>query len=462
MSQFKNGTDYIGSELLHTPGGVRDTYGVECENKLDVAGKVHDVMKSYGFDDIQTPTFEYFDIFSKERGTASSKEMFKFFDRGNNTLVLRPDMTPPIARCVAKYYREEQMQVRLCYTANTFVNTDPYKGKLQEVTQVGAELFGDASSDADAEMIALTVESLLSSGLKRFQLEIGHADLFRGIVEEAGFTHEETEKLHELIESKNFFGVEDLLDNLTVSEGLKEVILKLPDLLEDFDKAAEFVKERCKNERVLKALDRLAKLNNILKIYGFTDYVTIDLSMLSHYSYYTGVIFRAYTYGTGEAVATGGRYDGLIQQLGGKPTPALGFGLGLERLLMVMDAQGCDYMEPKTCDLYIVPMGEDALKKAMGIASELREEGCFVEYDLIGKGLNAQMKYANKTGAKFVMVLGDNEIESGVAKLKNMATGEQTDIRLDNTIAENFSNALMADMFKDIDADIEKFIGKEN
>ena len=138
------------------------------------------------------------------------------------------------------------------------------------------------------------------------------------------------------------------------------------------------------------------------------------------------------------------------------------FGLGLERLLMVMDAQGCDYMEPKTCDLYIVPMGEDALKKAMGIASELREEGCFVEYDLIGKGLNAQMKYANKTGAKFVMVLGDNEIESGVAKLKNMATGEQTDIRLDNTIAENFSNALMADMFKDIDADIEKFIGKEN
>lgn len=91
MSQFKNGTDYIGSELLHTPGGVRDTYGVECENKLDVAGKVHDVMKSYGFDDIQTPTFEYFDIFSKERGTASSKEMFKFFDRGNNTLVLRPE-----------------------------------------------------------------------------------------------------------------------------------------------------------------------------------------------------------------------------------------------------------------------------------------------------------------------------------------------------------------------------------
>ena len=138
------------------------------------------------------------------------------------------------------------------------------------------------------------------------------------------------------------------------------------------------------------------------------------------------------------------------------------YGEVLLKLLMVMDAQGYDYMEPKTCDLYIVPMGEDALKKAMGIASELREEGCFVEYDLIGKGLNAQMKYANKTGAKFVMVLGDNEIESGVAKLKNMATGEQTDIRLDNTIAENFSNALMADMFKDIDADIEKFIGKEN
>lgn len=164
--------------------------------------------------------------------------------------------------------------------------------------------------------------------------------------------------------------------------------------------------------------EHFEKLQEYLSVMGID--FDINPKIVRGLDYYTRTVFEFITdeIGAQGTVCGGGRYDGLIQQLGGKPTPALGFGLGLERLLMVMDAQGCDYMEPKTCDLYIVPMGEDALKKAMGIASELREEGCFVEYDLIGKGLNAQMKYANKTGAKFVMVLGDNEIESGVAKLK--------------------------------------------
>ena len=358
---------------------------------------------------MQTPTFEYFDIFNKERGTAASNEMFKFFDRGNNTLVLRPDMTPPIARCVAMYYREEQMQVRLCYTANTFVNTDPYKGKLQEVTQVGAELFGDASSDADAEMIALTVESLLSSGLKRFQLEVGHADLFRGIVEEAGFTPEETEKLHELIESKNFFGVEDLLDNLTVSEGLKEVILKLPDLLDDFDEAAKFVKERCQNERVLKALDRLAKLDNILKIYGFTDYVTIDLSMLSHYSYYTGIIFRAYTYGTGEAVATGGRYDGLVGQFG-KDTPAIGLAIVLDQLMLALTRQ--NILDEKLVSGCILLYPKELREEALNKAAALRKSGENVQLvrKSSQKDIDLYKDYAKRMNKEKLLYLKDKTV----------------------------------------------------
>ena len=246
-----------GQELLHTPGGVRDIYGIECARKRKVEGDVHDVMKLYGFHDIETPTFEYFDIFSKERGTVQSGEMFKFFDRGNNTLVLRPDVTPSIARCIAKYQKDEEMQIRLCYTGNTFVNTSQYKGKLQEVTQVGAELYNDETSDADAEMIAMMVECLLKSGLEEFQLEIGHADIFRGLVEEAGFQKAETEQLRSLIVSKNFFGVEALLDKLTISDKLKEIFEKLPDLLGNVSECIGFVKERTGSERVLQALDRL-------------------------------------------------------------------------------------------------------------------------------------------------------------------------------------------------------------
>lgn len=361
-----------GQELLHTPGGVRDTYGIECARKLEIERDVHDVMKSYGFHDIETPTFEYFEIFSKERGTVHSKEMFKFFDRGNNTLVLRPDVTPSIARCVAKYQKDEQMQIRLCYTGNTFVNTSPYKGKLQEVTQVGAELYNDDTSDADAEMIAMMVECLLKSGLKEFQLEIGHADVFRGLAQEAGFSAQETEELRALIVSKNFFGVEELLDKLTVSEPLKEIFAKLPELLGDLSACMEFVKARTKSERVLQALDRLHKVEEIVKAYGFADYITVDLSMLSQYSYYTGVIFRAYTYGNGEAIATGGRYDGLVGQFG-KDAPAIGLAIVIDQLMLALTRQ--KMFEEATLGGIILLYPQALRQKAIALAKEYRGEG---------------------------------------------------------------------------------------
>jgi len=365
-----------GQELLHTPGGVRDKYGIECARKLKLERDVHHVMKSYGFRDIETPTFEYFDIFSKERGTVQSKEMFKFFDRGNNTLVLRPDVTPSIARCVAKYQKEEEMQIRLCYTGNTFVNTGKYKGKLQEVTQVGAELYNDDTSDADAEMIAMTVECLLKSGLKEFQLEVGHADIFRGLVEEAGFNEYETEELRRLIVSKNFFGVEELLNNTTVPFSLKEIFIKLPELLGNLTACTEFVRDRTKSGKVLHALDRLVKVDEILEIYGCSSYITIDFSMLSQYSYYTGVIFRAYTYGSGEALATGGRYDGLVGQFG-KDAAAIGLAIVVDQLMLALSRQ--NLFEECTLGGTILLYPQELRKKAVELAEEYRKQGQSVQ-----------------------------------------------------------------------------------
>ena len=397
-----------GQELLHTPTGVRDTYGAESASKLSVQSRVHSVMSQYGFKDIETPTFEYFDIFSKERGTASSRQMFKFFDRDNNTLVLRPDVTPSIARCVAKYYKDEDMQIRLCYTGNTFVNTPPYKGKLQEVTQVGAELFNDGTSDADAEMIALTVECLLKSGLKEFQLEIGHADLFRGLVEEAGLSDADTAKLQELIEAKNFFGVEDLLDNLTISKELSEVILKLPELLDNLDESIEFVSKRSKSERVNKAIERLKNIDSILEIYGFSDYVTIDLSMLSHYSYYTGVIFRAYTYGNGEAVATGGRYDGLVGQFG-KETEAIGLAIVLDQLMLALSRQ--KLLDTDALSGSILLYSSDCRKETLALASKLRNEGTKLQLmrKSSHKTIDDYKEYAGRMRAEKLIYLDDDK-----------------------------------------------------
>ena len=193
------------NNLLHTPEGVRDIYNSECEIKLKLQYKLNKVMLSYGYNNIQTPSFEFFDIFNQERGTVSSKDMYKFFDRDGRTLVLRPDITPSIARCVAKYYKDETLPIKLCYTGNTFRNSSSYQGKLKEVTQLGAELINDGSLDADAEMIALTIDCMLASGLKEFQLEIGDADFFRSLVDEAGFEDNDISKLRSLIEDKNMF-----------------------------------------------------------------------------------------------------------------------------------------------------------------------------------------------------------------------------------------------------------------
>ena len=155
----------MNDKLLHTPDGVRDIYGIECKKKLKIVDKIHHVLELFSYQDIETPSFEYFDIFNMDKGSAPSNEMYKFFDRNNNTLVLRPDLTPSVARCVAKYYANEELPIRLCYKGNTFTNAPLHQGKLNECTQIGGELVNDDSSAADAEAIACVISCLKASGL---------------------------------------------------------------------------------------------------------------------------------------------------------------------------------------------------------------------------------------------------------------------------------------------------------
>jgi len=359
-------------KLLHTPEGVRDIYNSECATKLMLQKNLHHVLEHYGFRDIQTPSFEFFDIFSQERGTVASKDMYKFFDRDGNTLVLRPDITPSIARCAAKYYKEEKLPIRLCYIGNTFINNTSYQGKLKEVTQLGAELINDDSIEADAEMLALTIECLLQSGLKEFQLEIGDADFFRALIEEAGFVdEEEITNLRVLIEKKNMFGVEEIVMAKDMSKELKEIFLKLPELFGTLD-ILSFAKGFTTNHRAVKAIERLEKLYDIMTEYGYENYVSFDLGMLSKYNYYTGIIFKAYTYGTGDAVATGGRYDNLVSQFG-KEAPAIGLAIVIDQLMLALSRQKL-LQEPKAQDTLILYL-KNYRKQAIALANHFRRDG---------------------------------------------------------------------------------------
>lgn len=323
--------------ILHTPEGVRDIYNSECKKKIMLQEALLSVLRSFGCDDIETPTFEYYDIFSDERGTVKSKAMYKFFDREGNTLVLRPDITPAIARCVAKYYNDETLPLRLCYCGNTYINDFEYQGKMKESTQCGAELINDSSVEADAEMLAMTIECMLASGLTEFLVEVGEVNFFKGLVEEADFNSEEIKELRDLIENKNRFGIESFLETKDIPSDSKQMLMRFPELFGNVEKLYA-IKESVKNTRAREAVERLLKLFSIMKDYGYEKYITFDLGMLSKYEYYTGVIFNGYTYGNGNTVASGGRYDKLLMQFG-KDTPAIGVGIKVDRLMSALESR---------------------------------------------------------------------------------------------------------------------------
>lgn len=389
-------------KLFHTPEGVRDIYQNECKEKIALENRLHSVFTSYGYEDIETPTFEYFDVFSREVGTIPSKDLYKFFDREGNTLVLRPDFTPSIARAAVMYFLEEDMPIRLCYKGNTFVNNSSYQGRLKESTQMGVELIGDASVDSDGELIAMTVRTLKEAGLTEFQVSIGQVDFFKSLIEEANISEETTENLRSLISNKNFFGVEELLSRLNISEELEHAFLTLPKLFGSTE-ILDSAKKLTKNPKAIQAIERLEEIYKVLTYYNCEKYISFDLGMLSKYHYYTGIIFQAYTYGTGEPVVKGGRYNALLEHFG-KKAPAIGFGIVMESLMNAISRQNIkiDVTSLKSLILY----NREQLKFAISLGDTYRQQGIPAEllpFDS-NYSLDAYKKYGERTNISHILV----------------------------------------------------------
>lgn len=316
---------------LHTPEGVRDLYGTEYRKKIELEESIRRIFNENSYEDIQTPTFEFFDVFASEIGTVSAKNLYKFNDPEGHTLVLRPDFTPSIARCAAIYFSDVKDPIRFCYKGNTFSSTKKLQGKLNEVTQMGAELMNDGSVNADAEMIELMINVLQNNGLKDFQVSIGNADYYRGLCEELNISSEIELTLREFISGKNIFGAENFLRDCKVPNEILRKLISVTDCFGGID-VLEQASGLVSNERSLTAVKRLKSLYDILNQKGLSDFVTFDLGLLSQYNYYTGIIFRAYTYGIGEPIAKGGRYDNLLGHFG-KDAPAIGFVIVIDDLL---------------------------------------------------------------------------------------------------------------------------------
>ena len=406
-------------KLLHTPEGVRDIYNVECGKKLALENRLKKTLHLFGYHDIQTPTFEYFDVFRKEIGTIPSKDLYKFFDKEGNTLVLRPDITPSIARVAATLFGEEDLPIRLCYTGNTIINHSNNQGRLREVTQKGAELIGDESVEAADQMLAMVIESMQAIGLKEFQLSVGHLGFFQSLIEDAALDEEARERVVELINNRNYFGVEEYLDSIMVKRSSKEAFAALGNLVGGVEVLAK-AKNIAPNSSGIMAVKRLEKIYDILALYGVEKFVTFDLSMTGNYGYYTGIIFRGYTFGTGDAVVKGGRYDHLLEKFG-KTSASIGFAIVIDELMNALIRQKIRivYTRKNAIILYDESRARDAIRLAKDFRAKAKNTELIKKSP--EKGLEDYIRFGKEYYAGSLVYIK----KSGEITIVKLVTGEQ-------------------------------------
>lgn len=413
----------MNQRLQHTPEGLRDLHSVEASIKRELQSRIMMVFHRYGFKDVETPTFEYIDIFNHDRGTIDIKMMYKFFDRDGNILALRPDITPSIARFVSTFYSRDNNPKRICYLGNAFRNNESYQGKLKEFTQAGIELIGNDSADADAEVIALVINCFLAVGLKDFQIDIGQAGFLKGILEEAGLSSEYEEELRKLIDEKNYIAIEELLNSLEMEEQYKGLLLDLPKLFGDV-KVLEKAKNLTTNRKAIEAINRLEEIYNILCDYEVEKYVTFDLGTVSHLHYYTGIVFKGFTYGTGVSIVDGGRYNELLGRFG-KQSAAVGFAIEVDELMNAIERQQIDIPISRVDTLLLY--NKESRKIALKLGEKMRMDGMNVEVGLLENVLSDNIEYGKTNNIGGIMSF----ISSDEVKLINLESNEEIIISVD-------------------------------
>ena len=353
------------------PAGVEDLLPQECYLKRDIESKLRSIFIKSGYDEVSTPSYEYYDAFSSGAGSYLQEKMIKFFDLQGSILALRPDLTIPIARMATSKLMDNSDNQRLFYIENSFRIEKPAVGRSSEFSQAGIELIGENSKGSDAEVISVAIECLLSCGLSDFKIDIGQVSLFKAIVAEYGFEDDTYDKIRHLIDSKNEFELNKLLVSIGTDEDLKA---KLFELMTLFGGKEIFPKARAlsTNPSCIKAVNDLEKVYDLLCDFGYADYICIDFGMLHDISYYTGTIFRGITDKIGFPILTGGRYDSLLDDFG-KDVPATGFALWVKRLMIVLERE--EKLEGFYETDYVVSCDAASAKTAYNFVSSKRKNG---------------------------------------------------------------------------------------
>ena len=415
------------AQKITGPRGTQDVSPYDSYKWLLLEKKLRDIVDQYGFKEIRTPTFEHTELFLRGVGDTTdivNKEMYTFEDKGNRSITLRPEGTASTVRSVLeKGILNEGLPLKAYYILSCFRYEKPQAGRLREFHQLGIELFGAQDYTADAEVIATGAKVLHDLGLTAVKLNINSIGCPNC-----------RPKYHEKL--KEYFAqhIDGMCEDCKAR--FEKNPLRLLDCKEEkcsaIAKNAPVVIEHLCDE----CHDHFEGLKKTLDAMG-VDY-TINTKIVCGLDYYTKTVFEFVYDGIGSqgTVCGGGRYDGLFEELGGNHVPAVGFGMGIERLLLTLEAEGKSLGEDTVPDIFFAGIGEDAKIYAFTMAEKARYEGLRAQSDLMSRSLKAQMKYADKVGAKYTVVLGDDEIANKTAVAKNMATKEQITLDLTKSIRE--------------------------
>lgn len=427
--------------------GTKDVLPNESYKNQYIEATCLGVAENFGYKEMRTPVFEHTELFQRGVGDTTDvvqKEMYTFDDKGGRSITLRPEGTAGAARAFLENgLSNEALPQKICYLTSCYRYEKPQAGRLREFHQFGIECFGATSPLADAEMISLAKQIFDELGVKDLHLELNsigcpkcRAEYHKALKE---YFSQYKDKLCDTCNDRLERNPMRILD--CKSPVCSEIAKGAPVVL-------DYLCDECR--------EHFQKVKSYLDAANI-EYI-VNPQIVRGLDYYTKTVFEFVSDAIGSqgTVCGGGRYDGLLEELGGQHTPSLGFGMGLERLQLVMEAQGCNFPEPSRPDLFIVAMGEKATLKAVEIAKDMRDEGFSVVYDLNGRSLRAQMKYADKLGAKFNVVIGDNEVENKVVSLKDMATGKSSEINLD-TFVNGFYSVSMESQLKDLEINGEAF-----
>ena len=386
------------------PKGAKIYLPDEAAQKRRVEAELWSVFRKWGYREIVTPAYEYFDVLSQGTDQELQERMFKMVDRESGRLLaLRADVTPQIARIVATRMREESKPLRLAYVTNVFRYDEPHVGRYREFYQAGVELVGLPNPEGDAELIAMTVEGLRALGLERFQLDVGQADFFRGILEDLGLDEATAGELRSTLGRKDISALERIVAGLGAPAAVGELLLALPVLYgraDVLDRAERLVK----NPRSEAALKNLSEVYRLLTLYGLADSVLLDLGEVSGFDYYSGVHFEAYVSGLGAPLAGGGRYDHMLARFG-YDCPATGFAFEVGRVLLAMEGQGAA-VPPPGPDFFIIDFTADKTR-ALALSRRLRDGGAAVARDILSRALDDSLAYAREQRARWALVIGE-------------------------------------------------------